>query len=86
MTATVAEVPAVVVEQTPEHRGLPTVAVPHKPTSPAAILAAIRDLLGPDPRVNALERHVGELEAQLSLVREALALDVQPAKKKAPRR
>jgi hypothetical protein len=66
----------------PEHRGLPTGTVQHKPASPAAKLAAIRAILGDDPKVAALQAEVEELRAHLDLVREALSLDSVPSKKK----
>lgn len=43
--------------------------------SPAAILAAIRELLGPDPRVAELESEVADLHAKLDLISEALHID-----------
>lgn len=64
----------------PEHRGLPSKAVEHKPMSDAAKLRAIRELLGEDPRIAKLEARLAELQAHLDLVREAVGLD-QPKKK-----
>lgn len=61
---------------TREHRGLPQGDVKHRPTTPAAKLAAIRELLGEDPRVAVLQAKVEELQAHLDLVREALNLDI----------
>lgn len=66
-----------------EHRGVPLSEVKHrptKPTTPAAKLAAIRAILGEDPRVAKLQAEVEELKAHLDLVREALNLD-KPSKK-----
>ncbi len=63
-----------------EHRGLPQGDVKHQPTTPAAKLAAIRAILGDDPKVAALQAEVEELRAHLDLVREALSLDT-PKKK-----
>jgi hypothetical protein len=55
-----------------EHRGLPKGEVKHRPMTAAAKLAAIREILGPDPRVAKLQAEVDELKAHLDLVREAL--------------
>jgi len=65
---------------TEEHRGLPMSEVKHRPTTPAAKLAAIRAILGDDPRVAQLEAQVAELKAQLDLVAEVLHL-ATPKKK-----
>lgn len=65
-----------------EHRGLPTGEVKHRPTTPAAKLAAIRAILGEDPKVAQLQAEVDELRAHLELVREALNLDSTPNRKK----
>lgn len=69
-------------EASKEHRGLPAGEVKHAPTTPAAKLAAIRELLGEDPKVAVLQAKVDELQAKndelqahLDLIREALNLD-----------
>jgi hypothetical protein len=63
-----------------EHRGLPKGEVKHRATTPAAKLAAIRQILGDDPRVAQLQAEVDELKAQLELVAEVLHL--APTQKK----
>lgn len=65
---------------TTEHRGLPQGKVTHRPTTPAAQLAAIRAILGDDPKVAKLQAEVDELKAHLDLVREALNLNNIPKK------
>ena len=74
-----------VADSTPEHRGLPTGDVTHKPATDAAKLREIRKLLGDDPAKDAevvkLKARIAELEAQLELVAEVLHL-ANPAKKK----
>lgn len=65
----------------PEHRGLPTGEVKHKPLTDAAKLREIRKLLGEDPEIKRLRARIAELEAQLELVAEVLHL-ATPTKKK----